>query len=549
MAPSSEEGHSIGEESPCGMSEILDDTEHVADEGVHCATEDSPADSTILLNNLPPFLERVGIFLELQAAPPPRAQDFEMSSDFERMRRANDVRKVVTPFEQSIYAFNRLQLLLAASYDCRSVGRGTMLQQVFDLALLADAQLAQTHDGLRSSVKPARPLEGGGARGMMLSGSTGVGKSVLIDRFECYFNQKLFQPGRGRLTITGRDSWPHVPVLRIQCVANASLVGLATAILIKLDALAGTKYSSGISRLTRDTFESRLEAALSACFVGMLIVEDIHHLKDNAANRKALLRFFANLMECSGVAVVLVGTCRAEEVVESVASLQAKMTSDGTTRFHRLENGIEFSMLCEGYWAQRVSHFDVESMPSEIRERIYFHTQGLPRIVWQLVYQMFLTMATMEGTDADILNTVLVDRVAEAAVPSKTRGGMDVIRRLRAGIPVEEKILAEYEEYLFLDELDAFTENTERRYTLTTADYVRRFDADMKSKRLREGLKSTNTGKSSKEGACEQRPAGGTAAPSPAAKPVKRGRGRPCKTPLPEPSNVTEAGLFDPTSL
>ncbi|WP_159444608.1 AAA family ATPase [Paraburkholderia ribeironis] len=549
MAPSSEEVHSISEESLCGVTDIPDDTERAADEGVHCAKEDTPTDSTILLDNLPPFLERVGIFLELQAAPPPRAQGFEKSSDFERMRRANDVRKVVTPFEQSIYAFNRLQLLLAASYDCRAAGQGTMLQQVFDLALQADAQLAETHDGLRSSVKPVRPLEGGGARCMVLSGSTGVGKSVLLDRFELYYNQKLFQPGRGRLTITGRDSWPHVPVLRVQCVANASLVGLATAVLIKLDALAGTKYSSGISRLTRDTFESRLEAALSACFVGMLVVEDIHHLKDNAANRKALLRFFANLMECSGVAVVLVGTCRAEEVVESVASLQAKMTSDGTTRFHRLENGIEFSMLCEGYWAQRVSHFHVESMPPDVKERIYFHTQGLPRIIWQLVYQMFLSMATTEGTDADVLNTELVDRVAEAVLPSKTRRGMDVIRRLRAGIPVEDKTLAEYEEYLFLDELDAFTENTERKYLLTTADYVRRFDADLKSKRLRDALNSAGARKDSERGAGRPRSHVGSAPASPAVKPVKRARGRPRKIPLPEPSNITDAGLFDPTSL
>lgn len=527
------------------FDEIVNDA---VEEAIGDVADDASPDSAILLNNLPPFLDRIGIYFELAAAPPPRAGDFETSADFERMRRANDLRKVVTPFEQGIRAFTRLQLLLAASYDCRARVKGSMLQQVFDLALQADGQLAQTNDGLRSSVKPVRPLEGGGARGMMVLGSTGVGKSVLLDRFERYTNQKLFQAERGRLSISGRDSWPQVPVVRVQCVANATLVGLATEILIALDALAGTRYSWGISRLTRDTFESRLAAALSACFVGMLIVEDIHHLKDNAANRKALLRFFANLMECSGVAVVLVGTCRAEDVVASVASLQAKITSDGVVRFHRLENGIEFSELCKKYWAYRVSHFSVECMSPDVKERVYFHTQGLPRIIWQLMYQMFLKMVEMEGTDADILDTEFVDRVAEEAVPSKTRRGMDVIRRLRAGIPVDENTLADYEEYLFLDELDAYTESIERKYSPTTADYVSRFDADLASQRRKDDLKSVGR-RTKSENVSPPCVGNGGGAAAPAATPKKRGRGRPRKVAPPEPSNVTGAPSFDPTSL
>lgn len=399
-----------------------------------------------LTRDLPPPLSAKDAIAMLQQNPAPRPVGFADALAHVRRTRINDIGHVYVPGAQHLVIFDLIYTTTVASLSQRNPLIPENVTRIYETALFAreamKSQTAQVKLG-----RPVRPLDGIEAKGIAILGPTGVGKSRLLDRIEWYFNSSP----RWISDMNGPCRWPRVPVVRIQCPPGGTLNGIGASIHAKLDELTGTAHLRRSSRLTKDTMEPQLCAALSQAYVGILVVEDIHHLRECHSNRKHLLRFFANLTETTGIPVALVGTPPATEVLDEIPSLGGKLRAGGTVTLSPLSNGIEFAALIDTYWTWRVSHFEITVPPAFLYDAVYFHTQGIPRVICLLMSGLFYAM-TFREESSDISSDLL-----ESIVPTALQGYLEalaVVRRRHAGDIVTAAERRKYEEFFEADAFD-----------------------------------------------------------------------------------------------
>ncbi|SAK55522.1 Transposon Tn7 transposition protein TnsC [Caballeronia hypogeia] len=389
-----------------------------------------------LLEPLPSLTGVNAIFNALASDPPDRSPEFWAASVDARIDHLQSLNGVYVPGEQGREHFDKLSSVLRAGLARRNPNDPKTMRLIH----AAGIAVTQRRQGL-SKKRIAFLLPAFEASGLFLDGPTGVGKTMLINRFRASL------PVYNEISelAAGKCSIQQVFLVHVSCPSNGTVVGLMVSILFEIDQIVGSSYADTAvqKRLPRDICEAYLISCLWKHFVGIVFVDDIQHLLKHPHLSDILLQTLCTLMERSRVPIVTAGTYAAEQVIDTKSALGAKLTGEAHLKLKAWVQGIDWTRLNKTFWHQRVSQGTL-NMPIWLPEESHFHTCGILRL-YRILMKTFL-----RGLATGAISDVTPDSFATCAKDSlgPYQKSLSVLRRHEAGDELTDEEKKEYEDWL-----------------------------------------------------------------------------------------------------
>lgn len=366
----------------------------------------------LLIESLPEVPSREKAFEVLAHAPPARQAGYREAPLHRRLELLHEMQELFLPGEQHIMTMQKLMGVIRHCYSYRNPNRPEVQTALYRAGQGMPSQISRLSGS------------GGGSNGSVLWGVTGAGKTSFIDRFVAYLPTG---PIEHRIVQDRSALWPQIACLRIQCATT--LRGTASALLRQIDEKLGTTYwSRGNGRMSKELFMGKIVQAITIHFVGLLIVEDVQNLREMRAESSEVLEYFTNIMEESGIPVLLVSTYAARGVLLSNIKVGSKLTAKGITDFAPLAlNDEDWVPLTEQLWQFNIFSVDAP-MPVGLPEALHFHTMGVRRFAREMLCSAFEHAARRGSSTVD---QALLDQIAGSEM-LKYQAAVHILRRRHA---------------------------------------------------------------------------------------------------------------------
>lgn len=411
-----------------------------------------------LIQALPPVPTKEEAYLALALQPSPRGADFRSKDASSLIDLLGELQQVFVPTKMHIYALQKIVALVRTCYAYRDPNRPEVQRALYNAA--------RGRPALIGRLSPT----GGGSNGMVLWGVTGSGKTSFIDRLVDYLGSL---PIYHQLIQGGPSLWPQVPVLRIQC--RKTLRGTSLALLEHLDKqLNSCHYGRVTDRLSRDLFLAKVQQAISINFVGLLVIEDVHKLKDQA---EVVLDYLCDIMEECGLPVLVVSTYKFRKALMADEAIASKLTARGMIDFepipfssaHRTPQmpaptppGVqEGSTRTEGAsdptqpeeddddWVAFVEELfqlnlfrKAVAMPADLPRWLHFHAAGVRRFAREMLSVAF--ERSIRDESITNISSPLLDDIAANEL-QKYQDAVSVLRRRLVGAQISDADAAKFE--------------------------------------------------------------------------------------------------------
>jgi hypothetical protein len=393
-------------------------------------TEESSAlKGNMLVEAMEPVLAGKRAEFQLAKTVPARSSDFLHSPVEVRLEGLNDLKDIYIPTPQIVDAYSLIHRAIRASYRSRDPSDPRVMAFLYQLA-----------EADEPSLLPRLSDAGGGSNGIMIVGTTGVGKTSFVDRVMAYLSPTAIIHTK----LGGRPCyWPQVVIFRVQAAETKTVAGIAAAIAAQADALTGARYSAELRRKpNRGAYLVFCCQILSSLMAGILIVEDLQLLKSAGTKAVEILDFLANIMETTGIPVASVSTFRVYNVVDTNTAVGSKLRSGGSQEFLPLLPGLDFDHLVQVYWSLRITRGGGSEMPGWLPTLSYSHTGGVRRFARELFQHLFNRMA-VEGVA--VPNQKFFRACAKESV-GRYAGAVNCLRRAQRGGRVYAHELVTYED-------------------------------------------------------------------------------------------------------
>lgn len=297
-----------------------------------------------------------------------------------RLAKLDTLQAIYIPGEEHAYGIQRLVALIRWGYLYRDPALPIVQQFIYDLADKG------TGSGL------SRQSGGGGAIGMVVTGSTGTGKTSFLDRLSSYLGENVIIHTK----INGRAvRQPQILHIKVLCPPKSSLKSLGIDILGRIDEHLGTRHSRAAKTLSIPNLLDEVCSHCSNYFVGMLVIDDVQHLSPGNSESQEMLKFFTGFMERTGIPLVLSGTVRLNSLLASDSSKASKLAAKGRIELKLLKaDSEEWDMLVEAMWLHSITE-TVQPMPEWLPSELHFYTQGISRILREMMVAIHTRMATL----------------------------------------------------------------------------------------------------------------------------------------------------------
>lgn len=275
------------------------------------------------------------------------------------------------------------------------------------LSLIRSLQKKQTIIAIRQASENSRRIRQqgfesiiGGADSFTIIGSSGIGKTSAISRASSIV---LETP-----TLEVEDT-KILTCLNVQCPADTSVKGLLLEILRKADEILESRYYSEALR-AKSTIDVLIGTVSQVALnhLGLIVIDEIQNVV-TSKNGKTIIGTLTQLINNSGVSIVMVGTPSCEEFFTSEMVLARRSV------------GLSYSEMCYGEeyigFIKFLLKYNYTQTPVEMSEAIfmwlYSHTGGNRALTVQLVHdsQEIAIMSGSERLDIASLNQAFEQRM------------------------------------------------------------------------------------------------------------------------------------------
>ena len=340
-----------------------------------------------------------------------------------------DLRDVYIPTPEFLDAFSLTVRAIRRSYKYRDPRDPRVMRFLY--------ALSETEE---PSLLPRLDPSGGGSNGIMLVGTTGVGKTSFVDRLVQYMGKEAII----HTMLNGLPCyWQQVVIFRIQAAETKTVAGIVTAIAAQADAITGSRYKAQLrGKTNRGELLIVCCQILSCLMAGILIIEDLQLLRSTGGSATEILDFLANVMETTGIPVASVSTFRVKRVVTANTAVGSKLSAGGTREFTPLPYSRDFEYLVMTYWSLRVSHSN-STMPDWLPNLAHQQTAGVRRFLRELFECLLERMAQEEN---EKLTQAFVRKCADESI-GRYKKAISCLKRVKA------KDFLYDEEYLLYEDL------------------------------------------------------------------------------------------------
>jgi hypothetical protein len=142
-----------------------------------------------------------------------------------------------------------------------------------------------------------------------LIGCSGSGKSTAVRKVLSTYPQLITHPDY--------NMHQQLTYVIVECPYNGDLANLCSNFFHSIDEVLGTNYHRRYGQQIRIGEKTLLQAMTQIAIdhsLGLLVIDEIQHLKDTKTKRDELLNFFTELTNTIGIPILLVGTPKASGI-------------------------------------------------------------------------------------------------------------------------------------------------------------------------------------------------------------------------------------------
>lgn len=239
-------------------------------------------------------------------------------------------------------------------------------------------------------------------------GVPGIGKSTTIMRILDTLPQVIEHARyKGRAFFC-----KQITYLNVQTPNDCSVKGCCIEILAAIDAALGTDYAPKGQTGRGQTVDAMIAKLSQLCLthhVGIIIVDEIQNIV--SMNQKGgydskLIRFFVQLMNDTGVAVLLVGTPEVGAFFDRHPHLARRTRG---LRIMPLEYGTTFEKLLDMLWAEQVVKI-YEPLNGNLKQVLYEVSGGVPALLAQVLYyaQQYAITSGKERLNEEVIKETAI---------------------------------------------------------------------------------------------------------------------------------------------
>lgn len=215
-----------------------------------------------------------------------------------------------------------------------------------------------------------------------LIGVSGMGKTTALNRILNSIPQ-VIKHSEYKTTpmCTIQLTW-----LKIDCPFDGSLKALCLEFFLKIDNILETNYFKkyNTARLSANAMLPLMCQIARVSNLGIIIVDEIQHLSSaKSGGAEKMLNYFVTLINTIGVPVVLVGTPKALDILQSEFRQARRGSGQGDMIWDRLKKDEQFILLLEGLWDYQWTS-KIAKLTDEYVDVIYEESQGIIDITIKL---------------------------------------------------------------------------------------------------------------------------------------------------------------------
>lgn len=369
-----------------------------------------------LIRALRPSPSEPQLFASFAKLPPRRDDSHRSASLSYRLAALGAIQNTYIPFQRDYDAFYQIYDAMCFCYAPRNPANPEVMRAIMQGMNGEYNMLERQSDS------------GGGANGLVLYGSTGMGKTSMTDRFLDF----LGAPVVYHRQLDGRPCrWPQIKYIRVQASpTEGSLTWLAESVAARVDALFGTRFRARFgSRIGLTKYVLQMASAASSHLLGLLIVDDAQNISEVSKSRLIFLKTLSTFMEATGIPVLLISTYKAIPVITEDLMYGSKLMAQGTSEFRAFELGEEWTTFLEALWESHPFPLNVE-MPLNFSQMIHWHSQGILRIARELLVALFTYMARqgIYVPTMDLLDYISADKLRHY------QSSLSTLRQWRQGL-------------------------------------------------------------------------------------------------------------------
>ncbi|UQQ36191.1 AAA family ATPase [Paenibacillus polymyxa] len=241
------------------------------------------------------------------------------------------------------------------------------------------------------------PFQNSSSKSLTLIGISGSGKTSSLGKI-LSLTPQVFVHSKYR----GRDfSRYHISHLRTEAPYDGSLKALCLQFFMTIDALLGTNYMEryGSGHKSTNIMIPIISKLLQNIGLGILVIDEIQHLSlAKSGGSAAVLNFFTTLINTANIPILLVGTPKSLNVLQSeFRQARRNVSGHGNFFWDRLQKDASFDLFLSGLWKYQWIQKPVE-LTDEISSILYDETQGIPDVVVKL-FMMLQVRAISTGKE------------------------------------------------------------------------------------------------------------------------------------------------------
>ena len=317
------------------------------------------------------------------------------------------LRNYMAPLGRQLELAEGLDMAILSGY----VGRNpTSLE--YRRGLIASAELLQRAkadpDVATRAIRPANQSES--MIGFAVLGCPGMGKTATVERVLSAYPATV-EHNVGE-TIT------QIPYLKIECPSVGSTIGFCYSFFKALDDRLNTDFTRtlNITRMRGDMLMLHVQHYAYLFALGVLVVDEIQHLRKAKQGPEALMNFFVAMSNAIKVPIVLVGTMAALDIVQLDFRSARRATGVGSQFWDRLQRGEEWDEFVQEMWMRQWTRVPTD-FDAAVSEALYDESQGVIDIVIKLfIFAQLRVIARAEmDKDADQSEAMTPDLIREVA--------------------------------------------------------------------------------------------------------------------------------------
>ena len=233
--------------------------------------------------------------------------------------------------------------------------------------------------------------------GFTIIGLSGVRKTSAITRILNLYPQVIVHSRYHDMPLVLKQ----IVWLKLDCPHDGLVKGLCMEFFEAIDRVAGTNYFELYAKrsITIDMMMKRMEQIARLHCIGVLVIDEIQHLSlAKGGGSEKMLNFLVTLVNKIGIPVILIGTTRAMEILQSEFR-QARRSSghQGDLLWDRMKNDVSWDIFVSTMWKNQWTR-QIVPISEDFKNALYHESQGIADIAVK-IYAMAQIRAIGLQTD------------------------------------------------------------------------------------------------------------------------------------------------------